>query len=146
MPGFPDQLPELAQTHPGSWWCHLTISSSVSPFSSWLQSFPSSGSFPVSGFFASGGRSIRASLQSFQWGFRTDFFYHWLVKSKGLLRVFSNTTTQHHNSSALSLLYGPNLTSIHDYQKNHSFAFIREMQIKTTIRYHLTPLRMEVRK
>ena len=59
-PGFPihHQLPELAQTHVlSSWWCHPTISSSVVPFSSHLQSFPASGSFQMSPFFA-GGQSI----------------------------------------------------------------------------------------
>ena len=45
---------------PSSWSCHPTISSSVVPFSSWLQSFPASGSFPVSQFFASGGQSYRS--------------------------------------------------------------------------------------
>ena len=43
---------------PLSWWCHPTISSPVIPFSSWLQPFPASGSFPVSQFFPSGGKSI----------------------------------------------------------------------------------------
>ena len=54
-PGFPvhHQLPELTQSksHPSSWWCHPTISSSIVPFSSCPQSFPASGSFPVSQFF-----------------------------------------------------------------------------------------------
>ena len=49
---------------PLSWWCHPTISSSVIPFSSHLQSFPASGSFPVSQLFASGGQSIRASAST----------------------------------------------------------------------------------
>ena len=56
MPGFPvyHQPPELAQTQcPLSWWCHLTISSSVVPLSAYLQSFPASGSFPMSQLFAS---------------------------------------------------------------------------------------------
>ena len=64
-PGFHvhHQLPELAQTHscPLSQWCHPTISSSVVPFSSWLQSFPASGSFLMSQFFTSGDQSIGAS-------------------------------------------------------------------------------------
>ena len=47
-----------------SWWCHPTISSSVVPFSSRLQSFPASGSFPMSQFFTSGGQSIRASASA----------------------------------------------------------------------------------
>ena len=64
MPGLPvhHQLPESAQTHcPLSWWCHPTISSSVVPFSSCLQSFPASWSFQISQFFASGGQSIGVS-------------------------------------------------------------------------------------
>ena len=47
---------------PSSWWCHPTISSSVIPFSSRLQSFPASGCFPVSQLFTSGGRSIGVSF------------------------------------------------------------------------------------
>ena len=57
---------------PLSQWCHLTISSSVVPLSSCLQSFPASGSFPMSQFFTSGGQSIELQLQhqSFRWLFR----------------------------------------------------------------------------
>ena len=78
MPGFPvhHQLPELTQTHVHQVvWCHPTISSSVFPFSSCLQSFPASGSFQMSQFFASGGKVLEFQLQhhSFQWIFRTDF-------------------------------------------------------------------------
>ena len=60
---------------PLSQWCHPTISSSVVPLSSCLQSFPASGSFPVSQFFTSGGQSIELQLQhqSFRWLFRTAF-------------------------------------------------------------------------
>ena len=54
-------------------WCYLTISSSVAPFSSWPQSFPASGFFPMSLLFASSGQSIGASASSFQWIFRVDF-------------------------------------------------------------------------
>ena len=76
MPVFPvlHHLPELAQTQL-SQWCHPTISSSVIPFSSCLQSFPASGSFLMTWLFASGGQSTGASAQhqSFQWIFRTDF-------------------------------------------------------------------------
>ena len=63
-PGFPvyHQLPELAQNRWSSLWCHPTISSSVIPFSSCLQSFPASGSFLSSQFFASGGQSIGQSI------------------------------------------------------------------------------------
>ena len=64
VPGLPCPSPTpraCSNSCPSSWWCHLTISLSVAPFSSCLQSFPASGSFPVSQFFASGGQSIRAS-------------------------------------------------------------------------------------
>ena len=64
-PGFPvhHQLSEPTQTHPSREWCRPTISSSVIPFSSHLQSFPASGSFPKSQFFASGtGVSASASV------------------------------------------------------------------------------------
>ena len=67
MPGFPvlHHLPEFAQTHVHRVsWCHPTISSSVVPFSSCLQSFPVSESFPMSQFFASGGQSIGASVSA----------------------------------------------------------------------------------
>ena len=47
-----------------TWWCRLTISSSIVPFSSYLQSFPASGSFPMSQFFGSGGQSIEASTST----------------------------------------------------------------------------------
>ena len=62
-PGFPvlHYLPEFAQIHVHWVGCYLSISSSVIPFSSWLQSFPASGSFPKSRLFVSGGQSIGAS-------------------------------------------------------------------------------------
>ena len=107
--------------------CHPTISSSVIPFSSRLQSFPASGSFPVSQFFESGGQSIGVQLQhqSFQWIFGTNFLKDGLVGSSCSPRDSqqSSPTPQFKsiNSSMLSFLYSPTLTSIHDYWKNHSF-------------------------
>ena len=67
---------------PLSQWCHPTISSSFTHFSC-PQSFPATGSFPMSQLFASGGQSIgaSASAQSFHWIFRVDFLSHWLVWS-----------------------------------------------------------------
>ena len=110
---------------PLSWWCHPTISYSVVSFSSCLQSFPASGSFPVSQFLASGSQNVQLHHQSFQWIFRTDFFrIDWLDLS------YSPRDSQESsqipqlksiNSLALSFLYSPALTSIHDYWKNHSF-------------------------
>ena len=92
-------------------WCHPTISSSVIPFSSCLQSFPTSGSFAVSQFFASGGQSIEASaLASVLPKNIQDWFPLGLtglisLLSKGLSRVFSRTMVQKHQffSTQLSL-------------------------------------------
>ena len=87
---------------PSSRWYHPTILSSVIPFSSCLQSFPASGSFPVSQFFASGGQSIgvSASASVFLMNIQDWFPLGWTglisLQSKGLLRVFSNTTVQKH--------------------------------------------------
>ena len=87
---------------PSSQWFHPTISSSVIPSSSCLQSFPVSGSFPVSQFFASGGRSIGVSaLVSVLPVNIQDWFPLGLtglisLQSKGLSRFFSNTTVQKH--------------------------------------------------
>ena len=93
---------------PLSWWCHLTISSSVIPFSSCLQSFSASGSFLRSQFFASGDQSIGASASASVLPMNIqDWFPLGLIslQSKGLSRVFSNTTVQKHQffSTQLSL-------------------------------------------
>ena len=83
-------------------WCHSAISSSVIPFSSSLQSFPASGSFPVSQLFPLGGQSIRASASASVLPMNIqDWFPSGLtglisLLSKGLSRVFSNTTVQKH--------------------------------------------------
>ena len=119
---------------PSSCWCHPTISSSVVPFSSRLQSFPASGSFPMSHFFTSGGQSIgvSASASVLPVNIRDRFSLGWTgwisLQSKGLSRrVFSNTTVQKINSPAISFLYGPTLTSIHDYWKNHSISKVMSL-------------------
>ena len=133
------RLPHLSPTPrvfsnscPLSRWCHPTISSSVVPFSSRLQSFPASGSFPMSRLFSSVhsiGASTSASVLPVN-------IQHWFplgltglisLLCKKLSRVFSNTTVQRHQTlphSALSLLYGPTLTSVHDHWKNHSFDYM----------------------
>ena len=88
---------------PLSPWCHPTISSSVVPFSSYPQSFPASRSFPMSQLFASGGQSIGVSaLASFlpknTQGWSPLEWTGWIsLQSKGLSRVFSNTTVQKHH-------------------------------------------------
>ena len=83
-----------------SWWCHPIISSSAIPFSSCLQSFPASGSFSVSQFFASGGQSsgVSTSASVLPMNIQGQFPLGWTgwisLQSKGLSRVFSNTTVQ----------------------------------------------------
>ena len=107
-------------------WCHLTTSSSVIPFSR-LQSFPASGSFPMSQFFASGGQSIgvTASASVLPMNIQDWFPWEWSggtsLQSRGLSRVLATPQFKSINSSGLSFAYGPTLTSIHDYWKNHSF-------------------------
>ena len=96
----PHQLLELTQTIPLSQWCYPTILSSVFPVSCCFQSFPALGSFPVSQFFASGGLSIAVSASaSVLPMYIQDWFplgwTGWIaLQSKGLSRVFSNTTVQ----------------------------------------------------
>jgi len=115
-----------SDSRPSSQWCHPAISSSVVPFSSCPQSLPPSESFPMSQFFTWGGQSTGVSaLASFlpkkSQGWSPSEWTGWIcLQSKGLSRVFSNTTIQKHQSLALSLLHSPTLTSIHDYRKNHS--------------------------
>ena len=110
---------------PLSRWCHPTISSSVIPFSSCPQSFPASGSFQMSQLFASGGQSIRVSASTSVLPMNTQDWSPlgwtgWILQSKGLSRVFSNTTVQKHQFFCTQLLYSPALTCIHDHWKNHS--------------------------
>ena len=111
---------------PSSLWCHPTISFSIIPFYSCLQSFPVLGSFPMSQLFTSGGQSIGVSASALVLPMNIQDWSPlgwtgWIsLQSKGLSIVFSNTIVQSINSSALSLLYGPTLTSTHDYWKNHS--------------------------
>ena len=92
---------------PSSRWCHPTISSSVIPFFSCLQSFPASGSFPVNWLFASGGQSIGASASVLAMNIQDWFPLGWTgwisLQSKGLARVFSNTTVQKHQFFGIQL-------------------------------------------
>ena len=108
-PGLPvhHQLPELTQTH-GVWvtlslsqWCHQAISSSVIPFSSCPQSLPASESFPMSQLFPWGCRSTGVSasasfLPKKSQGWSLEWTGWISLQSKGLSRVFSNTTAQKH--------------------------------------------------
>ena len=125
----PSPSPEVCSNScPLSQWCHPTILSSAIPHSSRLQSFLASGSFLMSWLFKSGGQSIGVTASAsilpmniqdwFPLGLLTGLIS---LLSKGLSRFFSNTKFKSINSLTLSLLYGPTLTFIHDYCKNHSF-------------------------
>ena len=104
-PGFPCPSPTsraYSNSCPLSWWCHPTISSSVVPFSSCPQSFPASGSFQMSQLFALGGQTIGVSVSTSVFPINTQDhsplgWSGWIsLQSKGLSRVFSNTTVQKH--------------------------------------------------
>ena len=96
---YPSLVPGVClDSCPLSWWCHPTISSSVVPFSSHLQSFPASGSFQMSQFFTSGGQRIgvSASASVLPVNIQDWFSLGWTgwisLQSKGLSRVSCNTT------------------------------------------------------
>ena len=115
-----------SNSSPLSWWCHPTISSSVIPFSSCLQSFPASGSFPRSQFFTSGGQSIGVSALASVLPMNIQDWFP--LRLTGLISLQSKVKSllQHHSSKASILWCSaffvvPTLTSIHDYCKNHSF-------------------------
>ena len=102
-PPCPSPTPRVhSNSHPLSWWCHPAISSSVVPFFSWPQSLPASGSFPMSQLCAWGGQSTGVSalasvlpMNTQEWS--PSEWIGWIsLQSKGLSRVFSNTTVQKH--------------------------------------------------
>ena len=111
---------------PLSRWCHPTISSSLLPFSSCPQSFPASGSFPVSHLFASGGQSIGVSASTSVLpmniqGWSLLGWTGWIsLPSKDSQESSPTPQFKSINSSVLSILYSPTLTSTHDHWKNHS--------------------------
>ena len=116
-PSCPSQTPGVdSNSCPSSRWCQPAISPSVVPFSPCPQSLPTSGYFPMSQLFEWGGQSIGVSDSA---SFLTMNTQDWSplgwtgwtsLQSKGLSRVFSNTTVQKH-FSALSFLHSPTLTS-----------------------------------
>ena len=107
-------------------WCHPAISSSVVPFSSCLQSFPASGSFPMSQLFSWGGQRTDVSASASVLPMNTQDlspsgWTGWIsLQFKGPSRVFSNTIIQKHQFFGAQLFSQSNLTSIHDHWKNHS--------------------------
>ena len=106
-------------------WCQTTISISDALFPC-PQSFPASGPFPASWLFTSGGQSIEALASvlpneySAFISIRIDWFH--LLAVQGTLKyLLQHHSSKNINSLVLSLLYGPTLTSVHNYWKNHSF-------------------------
>ena len=95
-----------------------------------LPSFPASGSFQMSQFFASGGQSIGVSALALVIPMNIQDWFPWgltgwiSLQPKGLSRVSSNTTVQKYQFFGTQLFYSPTLTSIHDYWKNHSIDFV----------------------
>ena len=104
---------------PLSQWCQPTISSSVVPFSSHLQSFPISGSFPMSQVIVSGGQSVEASASVLPMNIQDWFPLGWTgwisLQSKGLSKSSPTPQFKSINSSVLSFLYSTTVTSIRDY-------------------------------
>ena len=107
----PSPSPRLCSNScPLSQWCHPTISSSVTPFSSFPHSYPDSGSFQMSQLFASGGKNTGVSTLTSVLPMNTQDLFPsgwtgWIsLQSKGLARVFSNTTVQKHQ------FFGPQLS------------------------------------
>ena len=123
----PSPTPEVySNSCPLSQWCYSTISFSVVPFFSCLQSFPASGSFPVSQFFASGGQSIGVSASTSVLPMNIQNWFPlgltgWIsLQSKGLWKVSSNTTVQKHQFFSAQFSLWSNTTGL-DYWKKHDF-------------------------
>ena len=106
-------------------WCYLTISSCATPFSFCLQYFWASECFPMSWLFESGSQIIGTSasvlLKNIQGWFPLGLTGLSSLLSKDSQESFPTPAFESIDSSALSLLYGPTFTSVHDYWKNHSF-------------------------
>ena len=113
-----------SDSRPLSQWCHPALSSSVVPFSSCRQSFPTSGSFPMSRLFTSDGQNIgvSASTSVLPMNFQDWFTLGWTGWISCSPRDSQESSTQFKsiNFLALSFLYSPTLTSIHDCWKKHS--------------------------
>ena len=128
-PPCPSPTPGVcSNSSPSSWWSHPTISSSVIPFSH-LQSFSASGSFPMSQFFASGGQSIGASASVLPMNIQDWFPLGWTgwisLQSKGLSRVFSNTTVHKHQFFGISLSLWSN-SNIHNFHCMDAFNLLNQ--------------------
>ena len=123
---YPSPSPRVCSSlRPLSWWCHLVL---CSPLLLLPSVFPSIRAFLVSWLFTSGGQSIDASASVLPMN-----IHDWSplgltglisLQSKGLSRVFSNTTVQKHQFFSAQLSLRPNLSYIHDYWENHSFDYM----------------------
>ena len=119
----------LLKFSPLSWKGYLISSSSATPFC--LQSFPASGSFPMSQLLVSSSQDIGGSASASVLSMNIqDWFPLGLtglisLQPKGLSRVFSSTTVWTHQffSTQVFFFYSPNLTPVHDYWKNHNFYY-----------------------
>ena len=114
---------------PLSGWCHPTISSSVTLFSSCLQSFPASGSFPMSQLFISGSQNTGASASTSVLPINIQGWFPlgltgWSLPVQGTLKSSPTPQFKSIHFLVLSLLYGPTLTFVHDYWENHSFNYV----------------------
>ena len=138
MPGFPvlHYLPELAQTHVHCRWCHLTILSSVTPFSC-LQSFS------VSHLFASGGQSIGASASVLSVNIQAWFSLEltgWIsLQYKRLSRVILNTTVQKHQFFSAQ----PSLWS-NSHIHTHGLVLIWSNHLTSSLYFHISKLIVSV--
>ena len=117
-----------------SQWCHPTISSSVILFSSCLQPFPVIGSFPMSKFFTSVGQiiGVSASASVLPMNINDWFPLAWIVGSlcspRDSQESYPTPEFKTFNSSLLTILYAPNVPSIHENWKNHSFDYTELFQ------------------
>ena len=125
----PSRPPQTSRVYPNScllsWWYHLTISSSVVPFSSCPLFFPATWSFQMSQLFASGGQSTGVSASTSVLPMNTqDWSLGWTswisLQSRDSQESSPTPRFKSMNSLALIFLYSPTLTSIHDHWKNHS--------------------------
>ena len=119
-----------SNSYPLSQWCHPIISSSAIPVSSFLQSFPALGSFPMSWLFISGGHSIESSASasvvpmSSQGRFPVGLTGLISWKSRDFQESSPAPQFKSISCLVLSLFYGSTLTSVHDYWKNYSFDYM----------------------
>ena len=113
---------------PLNWWCHPAILSSVIPFSFCLQFFPASRFFRMSWLFSSSGHGVSALAPVFPMNIQDWFPLGWTglisLQFKRLSRVFPAPQFECINPSVVSLLYGPTLTSVQDFWRNHSFDYM----------------------